>query len=155
MGLILRLERHRRLNPNPQPPTNRALTSLDGTMWNHTGERFKIYNAVPHGICKYPAVILDIDGHDRDENATARYYSIGIGFLKSRSISFFTWGGSIKVSNAVAPIEGAGGGGRCPSPQDSQKCFFIGFIDSMFNIYIHAYQALVHFSTRIDFYKGC
>ena len=41
---------------------------------------------------------------------------------------------------AVAPIIGAG---AVPHPQDSQNNKKIGFIDSMFNMYMHNYEAVV------------
>ena len=53
-------------------------------------------------------------------------------------------------TQSVAPIEGWGS-----LPQDSLKCCFISFIDSCSIVYVYAYQALVHFSTWIDFYRGC
>ena len=40
------------------------------------------------------------------------------------------------------------------SPPKIPPIFFIGFIIQC-SIYVHAYQALVHFSTWIDFYRGC
>ena len=60
------------------------------------------------------------------------------------------------VSLAVAPIEGAGGAVVPPPPPKISKMIFflnfIGFIDSMFIMYsVHAYQALVPFSTWIYF----
>ena len=56
---------------------------------------------------------------------------------------------------AVAPIGGGGGGAGGPSPPRSRKFFFLLVSSIQCSIYVHAYQALVHFSTWIDFYRGC
>ena len=54
----------------------------------------------------------------------------------------------------MAPIGGGGGWGAvAPSPKIPNFFLLVSLIQC--SIYVHAYQALVHFSTWTDFHRGC